>query len=536
MFRHLNDGHALSKNPLTREYFKPTDSNQTRNYTALTALIRKEILDAARHCSTEDVAAGRMDSAHRSSEIIAGLCEGRSAASIAAALGISLPQYYRDRRAICMRVGRVVWASTRRLKPLSTAMCDLLLFEQRRLTALVNQGFARKAIVEGERSASRSASPLDKAGFLLQVSDASLEFGDADSARQALHHSGLFLAEAEKTKVDCHSLRSRFRLVEFRLAMVDGRFSDGSSLLTQLVADVPRLEAQGIPELELAMDVLLDYGHMCILSGQSAIARDAVDQVALLQYGTDRVSDQRRVDLAVMRAAVAESSSSNHNEVIDLYSVALKLAQAAASAMGVVWATTGLAKQFTILGEDNKAEAMARTALYVARSMEGYAAVTFAVEVMVPVMLRSRLWPFVAEVLRELENIPLSPYFCMRRDTFRGQLLSREGRYWEAVNALRSAEGASHALNNRWMLTAILPELALALQGCRRINEAKEAARASIDLTTLGVPQLVKRFTYKTAGKILGDRSLLKRAADLDGDFGSKVLTGRKANTAGMER
>jgi tetratricopeptide (TPR) repeat protein len=536
MFRHLNDGVALSRNPLTREYFGQHDNKRHRIHSVSTAEIKKDILDIAQHCSVEDMATGRVESARRFPEIIAGLCEGRSAVTVASSLGISLPQYYRDRRAICLRVGRVLWASNRRLKPMRTAICDMLLFEQRRLAALVNQGFAKKAITEGERCAMVSPSPSDKAGFLLQVSDACLEFGDADSASKALRYSALFLGEAEQAQLDCQSLQARFKLAEFRLAMVDGRFSDGSTLVRRLVDDVPRLEMSCTSNSELVMDVLLDYSRVCILSGRSGGARDAINQVSLLQHGNHEVSSQKRVELAVMKANLAESSSSSHNEVIDLFSLALNLAQAAGSATGMVWATTGIAKQLTILGEYNKGEEMARTALYVARSMEGYAGVTFAVEVMVPVMLRTGLWPFVSEILRELGNIPLSPYFCMRRDTFRGQLLSREGKYSEAVNALRSAEGASQALNNRWMRTAIMPELAVALQGCRRIKEAREAARTSVDLTTLGVPPLVKRFTYKTAGKILGDRSLLRRAADLDADFASKVLAGREASAAGSKR
>jgi len=110
LFRHLHDASALRKNPLVRGYFASGDglASKARDAGAL-ARIHAAIRRGAERCRDADLVEGRDERAFRHYTIATLQCiERRSIRDVAATLGISYAQCYRERAAICRRVARYV--------------------------------------------------------------------------------------------------------------------------------------------------------------------------------------------------------------------------------------------------------------------------------------------------------------------------------------------------------------------------------------------------------------------------------------------
>ncbi len=110
LFRHLHDPGALRKNPLAQQFLgqNAPDDPEYRPAGALKSLHRA-IRQAAQCCRDDDFLAGKNERAHRQSSILVLHCvERQDIKDIARLLGISLKHCYRERAAICLRVGALL--------------------------------------------------------------------------------------------------------------------------------------------------------------------------------------------------------------------------------------------------------------------------------------------------------------------------------------------------------------------------------------------------------------------------------------------
>ena len=110
LFRHLHDARALRENPLAEPYLSqnaPAD-REHRSAWALTTLHRA-IRQAAKRCSDDDFVAGSDERARRQFSILVLHCLDRQdIKDVARLLGISWKHCYRERAAICLRVGALL--------------------------------------------------------------------------------------------------------------------------------------------------------------------------------------------------------------------------------------------------------------------------------------------------------------------------------------------------------------------------------------------------------------------------------------------
>lgn len=512
LFRHLEDARALRKNPLTRRNFVPAVyGGRVRDDVALTA-IHSQILQAGYVCHSEDVMAGLTWRAARHLEILKGLCSRQSAADIARTLGISIPQYYRDRRSICLRAARVIQNGQDRAI-VGVAICDPLQLEFRRISMLVSQGCAAKAIALGERVFRQVHSEADKVSALLRISDAAIEIGDADLAETRWRSAKSILAERSQVLQEIEILRTHAELVAFRLAMGKGRCLDATAMIDALAARFTGSDWQVCPERsDLAMTVLLEQCCVCAMAGRFAKARNVIARVDSIEQRNPLISPDLRWQIAFMKAYSAEDGSLCPDERLELLSSTLNLAMIVGSLKGALAATIGLVNHCVTLGYEDEAKEHADSAIRIARSMEGHSNLMFATDSLAPLLLRTKHWPIVDQMLVDVQKLPQSMHESMIHCKLRGQLLARRRRFQDAVFALTRAEAEAQDLQSPWLVAAIQPELALALHASGRTEEAKRRARAALRRIEDGASPGVVGSTYKAAAILLGDSGLLARA------------------------
>ncbi len=110
LFRHLDEPLELRRNPLVAEYFARPSSAASAE-TDLDALfrIRSAISDGAARCEREEREAGREHRARKVARIFEQFyVRGASYREGARALGLSIQQYFREKRSLCLRIAGIL--------------------------------------------------------------------------------------------------------------------------------------------------------------------------------------------------------------------------------------------------------------------------------------------------------------------------------------------------------------------------------------------------------------------------------------------
>jgi hypothetical protein len=186
LFRHLHDARALRRNPIARPYCQ----NGLQR-------IHELIRDAADRCRDEDFRLGKEERALRQHAIVTLAClERKPMAQLAASLGISVRQCYRERADICGRLAGIL-----RYDGAPAGVESVPHVDEFQLV-LVN-AFRRAALGETQRALrdcdvlARSAAPLARRLQALRASATILaDFGGVDRAQAVLSRAEQLWSDA----------------------------------------------------------------------------------------------------------------------------------------------------------------------------------------------------------------------------------------------------------------------------------------------------------------------------------------------------
>jgi hypothetical protein len=349
LFRHLDDLAALRRNPLARAIFRLTGLRSAASDVLLLAMFRSRLLEGGRFCYAEDVAGGRVQSAKRHIAILSGLCSLRSAKDIALELNVSLPQLYRDRRAICERVARQLLVQSS-AESGTAYVTDSLRYGLWRVAALAEQGFPARAIAECERIVAESSGPSAKALTLLRLGDAALRLGDAQKAKDATHTARKFISQT--TNAETEELELTARLIEFRLAMHNGRHRDASRIIEGLAKAASVRLGEPRDRADVHVDILLDQCRFAAYDGRLHDASAAVARAAKIVLRDPDAPPAQRVEVAVLQASYTQDGSEDPASCFVRLNAARTLAYSLGSAIGVLFASIGLAYQCLALRDE----------------------------------------------------------------------------------------------------------------------------------------------------------------------------------------
>jgi hypothetical protein len=236
LFRHLDDAAALRRNPLARFVLLPSDDGKRQRDEVALATLRSKLLDASRACYAEDLEAGLKLQAQLHFTIATDVCSRRSPSETASSLGISLRQFYRYRRTICLRVARVLLI--RESRAIARAYTyDPLYLLRSRAASLVDHGLAASAVAELERALVHVSSRAARARTLLELSNAFLELGDLSRAVGSLQSARQLMGKALQPQDEFQVARVLARLMDCRIAYQTARDSDAAAMMQILVED-----------------------------------------------------------------------------------------------------------------------------------------------------------------------------------------------------------------------------------------------------------------------------------------------------------
>jgi hypothetical protein len=501
LFRHLDDLAALRQNPLARAIFNLDDPRAAASDVSQLATIRSIVLEGGRVCYAEDIAGGRVRSARRYFAILSGLCARHRAREIALELNVSLPQLYRDRRAICERVARLLLARPNAMDA-AAHVTDALRFGLWRVAALAEQGFPGRAIAECERIVAESTGLTAKALTLLKLGDAALRLGDAQRAADATCAARQIMTNTPAAETD--ELELAARLVEFRLAMHHGRHQDASRIIEALATVARTQRGEPRNRTDVHVDILLDASRFAAYDGRLDDANAAVTRAADIVLRGQGAPPAQRVEIAVLRASFAQDGSVDPGSRFVRLHEARSLAYALGSAIGVLFASIGLAYQCLALRDEKQSRSYADQALHVAGSMEGRQSLLFTIASLAPALLHLRRWDHLDPLIFDIESaaVPMTDLWTNLKLT-QGALLARRGRNRESLAPLSCAVQGARALQKPRAQAMALREFALSLYACGRAVDARDCIRAAIRFAESGDDVLELRRTYRAASRIL---------------------------------
>jgi len=513
LFRHLDNIELLRRNPLVRALFGLADDPGTQPGGVTLAKIRSKILDAGRACYAEDLAAGSVARAERQFAIVSALCALQPAARIAADLGISAPQFYRDRRTICDRVTRVLMGRQSTVNASAYAY-DPVRFALSRVSTLVEQGLSVTALAECERIAAQCSDAADKAQTLVAAADTALRLGDAARAEQALRLAREFAASAGQDGADASVLEMTAQLIDYRLAMHIGATQSARDILTKLVRESERLGGPLADRHDLQVEIALEQSRLSAYVDDIAGSSAAIDRAEEIARRHANAVAAQRVELAVMSAYYAADAMADPGVRLFRLNEALALAISRGSAMGVLFSSIGLAHQSMAFRDAEQANVYADQALQVAHAMEGMHGLVFTSASLAPVFVQARRWSAVDPLLFELEEhcVPMTDIW-MNLKLSQGVMLARSGRNLDALAPLTGAVAGARKLRRRQCETMALREFALASHAAGRPDDAGDFIRAAVKLAESSDDRLELHLTYGAASKILRDPRMSRLAS-----------------------
>jgi tetratricopeptide (TPR) repeat protein len=512
LFRHLDDVASLRRNPLARKIIGLSDDRASASDAVISAKIRSSLLDGGRACYAEDVAAGRTEKANRQFAILSALCSLQSAKDIALELNLSLPQLYRDRRAICERATRAL-LDRDRLTNGKAHVTDELRFGLWRAAALAENGFSGRAIAECERIVAQSSSPAAKALTLLRLGDAALRLGDVQRVREAIAAARRFVAQMPPSEMGELAMTSR--LIEFRLDMHSGRHKKAAQSIEELTAAVEDHRGEPGDRCEIHAEILLDACRFAAYNGRTCDASSAVERAAKIVARNPNAPPSQRVEIAVLTATFALDKSVDSASRFVRLNEAMTLAYSVGSAMGVLFSSIGLAYQCLALRDEHESQHYSDQALHVASSMEGRQSLLFAIASLAPAYLHLKRWEILDPCIYDIESaaVPMTDLWTNLKLS-QGAMLARSGRHEEALAPLHCAVDGARALQRSRSQGIALREYALSSYASGRVDDARACIRSAIGFAEGGSDLLELRRTYRAASRILRDSRMSRLAME----------------------
>lgn len=196
LVRHLHDPDALRKNPLTRAFFGIAGSPRSARLADRNALVRIHgtFGAAAERYRDGAVRAGKAERARRQYVIAIGEClQRRSKETVAAELGVSLAQYYRDRAEVCLWICRYIRDLHDRPSEMVVQRFDPLRFSLDRAARLIELGETDDAIEEYERLLHDTVAAGQHIEILCEIALVHLRRNASEMVASALHDAEALL-------------------------------------------------------------------------------------------------------------------------------------------------------------------------------------------------------------------------------------------------------------------------------------------------------------------------------------------------------
>ena len=512
LFRHLGEPVRLRRNPLVRRFFGDGSGRMTRaRDKAALATIMRIIEDGAESMRRIDVEANEGERAYRQHTIVRRTYFERAPiVEVAADLGLSIRQYYRERAVICARIALYVQASDERLSSNpSFSRLDPLRFQMEQAAQRLELGDPEGAVRAYESVLRAGDDVATKIDALCRLADSAAARSADDAAaaylrdgRRLLENDGYELPPTARGAARCD-----IALTASRLAWQTGRAEEAATSLADAYALAETIVVEGGKRVrELSIEVWLENGQRSADLGNFAAALDDVVRVVELQRARPDLSLRQRSDAIRLRALYEMTSPQpliRPAQSLAPLAEALEFARACGSAKRAVLATASFAVTHRYGNNERGAADAAMRATAMAQHI---AAPRFRATVAIigaDALVRTRYWKRGMRILYGAEgSLTAGSLEAVKFKALQSEYHLRCGRFLESHACAAEAERAARLFGSRRLQGAALRELAMSAHGFGRLVEARTYVREALAVVDKHGSALSRYLTDRVAAMI----------------------------------
>lgn len=524
LFRHLHDPRILRKNPLVAHFFKevPLDGlTRAREDRTALAEIHDRVRRAAKHCYDSDVSAGKAERTFRQHEIITRQClDRRPIREVAQALGISIGQCYRERSAICRRVGQYLSESNQKLALESLTQVDefgLLLSQARYRTAFPDAKTATRVFDDLVQIA---PSLEEKVEAFRTSAWTSLEFGNLAGAEEAYSNArAVFEKVAATVNTTSQAIaRASLELLRGELANERGELTSLKAMSARAIAHLQGCQTGSPLAAALYAESLFEQGAALWNLGNHVVACDWIGRAeASLRHAPATFLLRMRIEASLwkMRTSLLLDGRSWY-PAWKRHAGLLKVFHEAYQSGALRYTTESLAiltEHHAFTGRDDEALKAGRMAVRLAEGHQSrQARVCTRLEVAVR-LLSTRHWRYASQLLAGMPSVEMFGAYHQELLTYSiTECLFRAGRFHDAL-ALASSRGkclrrAGLAVRNQIVAAA-------AAHALGRTRDARDIVASALPAAEGLRSAPILRDAYGLAGRIMREPRFTRKAAEI---------------------
>jgi tetratricopeptide (TPR) repeat protein len=525
LFRHLTDARQLSRNPLVRRFFggdEPERFTQAKERAAVT-LVRELVVRAAeRYWGSTPESPAPKEAAYRRHAIVMSHClEGRPLGEVAAQLGISLRQCYRERSDATHRIAEYVGSYEDRPKPDVRPLLDAFNLRMDRAACRADVGDVDQALRDYDDIVEADPSREHKIEALCKRAEALLECGNFEACQAAIANAwdlvrmGLLAPNA--------AAPTRIHLIESKLCWSTGRFDEDTRALDSSLHSIePLLHGADDRVKELHAEILLEFCDRYRTRGEFARAHERILGVEAALASVRVPTPKRRFD-AMMESwclgakhvqfeGAGTKRLSRYESLLELAA----LARSFTSPKRSIRLAEAFMQYHADAGDQVTALDWARRAVRMAEELADRRLLADVQLVLADWISVTPQWVQGARLLQAAEgNFPKGgPDWILLRGLQAEYALQTE-QYREAIALASEVERAIERMGNVRFQAAARTTIALAAHALGKRREAREQVHSALEvIDDYGTPW-TRLSTYRAAATITGERRHQRRVREI---------------------
>jgi tetratricopeptide (TPR) repeat protein len=528
LFRHLTDSKQLRRNPLVRRFFEGGAAGRFThaNERATLALIRDLVVRGGEQYGSSEVAGSvQREAAYRRHTIVTEHClEGRPLESVAAELGISMRQCYRERVEAMHRIAEYVGSYEDRPKTDVESILSEFRLRMDRAACRAEVGDVDQALRDYDDIVASDPSREHKVEALCKRAEALLAPGDFQQCEASLVQAqGLLRTGPLLTDVADAAMLAHVELVRSKVCWSTGKFDEDALALGRALECIdPVLPGAGDRVLELYAEVLLEFCERFRTRGEFRRAHEYLRRAEAALGSVRMPTPARRFDAMVeswslgARGVQFEGSSTRHHSRYEALAELSALALSAASPRRSIRLAQAFMQHHADVGHQEAASEWAQRALLMAKqhherrllasvslSVADWASVT-PQRIQVPSLLRAADGVFPKG----------SPDWILLHGLWAAYALQSK-QYREALAGAMEVERALGSMGNVRFQAATRTVIALAAHALGKQSEAKEQVHSALEvIDNYGTPW-TRQQAYRAAATITGDQQYRRKANEV---------------------
>ncbi|HKU66853.1 MAG TPA: hypothetical protein VJP85_03660 [Candidatus Baltobacteraceae bacterium] len=529
LFRHLDNVDAVRKNPLVARFFPlvPDGERITPDRRWATMVrINDAILEAANRCYDDDIAENRAESGKRQRVIFRGSLEKKQPMVVAANLGISLRQYYRERSALYQRIAQLIQVGDIQQSCAAIEVRSPSRFQMERAARLADACDYDCALRGYDEVAQAGPGPDIKIESLCKSAEIELERGAYEAARKLLAQANSLVCDhaTELLATAASASKLQVNLLETKLAWETADLRTAASSLAQGTdAALAIHRAGGKRVKDLCVDVVIEGAARARLFGDFTTARAYLATADAISAGGTAISVQQRADLVMENALFSIIATRGlHPFVIakafDEVRKGLDFARTCGSLKRVLQGELILA-QASIFGlSNNDTLDEGRRLLSMARTLRNPRLFAITALSVGDMLVQSSRYRAIADCLNGIEaHLPKNSFEWAYLMHQLG-ICSIRARNWRVAAAYEEgALQAAQVIGSDRMRSAALRGLALAACGLNRMADASDYIIAAVPIAERHGSARSLAHTLRAAFRITSKQSYARRLTEVSG-------------------